>query len=373
MRLFSLLLVTILCATTAQADVQTRSFGKTKDGQETTLYTITNDSGASIALIDYGATIQSVVVPDKDGEMADVVFGFDGVAGYQSDANGYFGCTVGRYANRIAKGQFALDGKSYQLATNDGPNHLHGGVERSLDKVVWNAEPFASDNGEGVVFTYTSPDGEEGYPGELKSEVRFTLTADNEIVIEYVATTDAPTIINLTNHAYFNLAGAGAPTINDHVLTLGADSYTPVDDTLIPTGEIAKVAGTPFDFTNPETIGARVDELGSGEGAGYDHNFVLSSDKGDNGLRHAATLHDPESGRTLDVWTDQPGVQFYGGNFLAGQTGKGGKDYAYRSGLCLETQVYPDSPNKPDWPSPVLKPGGEYRHTCVYDFGIQGE
>ena len=293
------------------------------DGQPTTLYTVTNDAGVRLSLIDYGATIQSIVVPDRDGVLADVAFGFDSVAGYQSDANGYFGCTVGRYANRIANGRFELDGEGCQLATNDGPNHLHGGAERSFDKVVWEAEPFTSDEGDGVRFSYISPDGEEGYPGELTVEVRFTLTSDARIVIQYTATTDAPTVVNLTNHAYFNLAGAGAATINDHLLTIDADAYTPVDDTLIPTGEVASVAGTPFDFREPKAIGARVDQLGSGTGAGYDHNFVLRKKAGADGRRRAARLVDPSSGRTLEVGTDQPGLQFYGGNFLEGQAGKG--------------------------------------------------
>lgn len=346
-------------------------FGETEDGQAVHLLTLQNEAGTTLRLLTLGATLHSLEVPDRDGDLADVVFGFDDVSSYQGGDNQYFGCTTGRYANRIAKGRFTLDGQAHQLATNDGPNHLHGGAERSLDKVVWNAEPFTSGKGEGVAFTYTSPAGEENYPGELAIKVTYTLTNDNQVIINYHATTDAPTIINLTNHAYFNLAGAGSSTINDHTLRLYADGYTPVDETFIPTGKIAPVQDTPFDFRSSYRIGDRVDQLGEGEGAGYDHNFVLSSEAGGDGLRNAAKLHDPGSGRTLTVLTDQPGIQFYGGNFLKGQTGKAGKSYAHRSGCCLETQHYPDSPNKSDWPSVVLRPGETYRHTCIYAFSVE--
>ena len=359
-----------MLATPLLAETSKRRFGMTAAGESATLYTITNASGASISLTDYGATLQSVVMPDRAGQFADVAFGFDDVTGYESPANGYFGCTVGRYANRIAKGRFALDGVEHQLATNDGPNHLHGGAKRSFDKVIWRGTPFSSDAGQGVEFRYTSPDGEENYPGELTTLVRYTLTDDNRVVIEYEATTDAPTVVNLTNHAYFNLTAAGAETINDHVLQVYAEQYTPVDATLIPTGELAPVEETPFDFRQSTAIGERVDQLGSGVGVGYDHNFVLSGVAGDDGLRHAARLVSPVTGRSLDVWTDQPGLQFYGGNFLEGQSGKAGKTYAHRSGLCLETQVFPNSPNEPHWPSAVLRPGETYRHRCVYAFGV---
>jgi aldose 1-epimerase len=310
-----------------------------------------------------------------DGEKIDVAFGFDDVAGYESERNMYFGCTVGRYANRIGAGKFTLDGTEYQLFTNDGPNHLHGGNGRSLDKVVWAGEPFERDGERGVKFTYTSPDDEEGYPGKLEIAVTYTLTDKNEIRIAYEATTDKPTVINLTNHTYFNLAGHGAPTINDHVLTLHANQYTPVDDTLIPTGEIATVEGTPLDFREPTAIGERVDELTETSAKGYDHNFVLDrGDAEDGELVEAAVLVDPASGRMLTVYTDQPGIQFYGGNFLNGGAGKGGKTYAHRSACCLETQVFPDSPNKQDvegWTDCVLEPGETYTHTCVYAFGVK--
>lgn len=351
-------------ASNGLAEVKVSDFGKTVDGTPVEEFTLTNAAGTTVKLISRGATLKEWHVADKSGKVDDVVFGFDEIAGYESPANGYFGCTAGRVANRIAKGKFSLDGKDYTLATNDGPNALHGGAKRSLDKVVWQGKPFESANGEGVVFTYTSPDGEEGYPGALTSKVTYTLTDKNELRIDYEATTDKATPVNLTNHAYFNLAGAGAPTINDHEIKLEADRYTPVDATLIPTGELAPVKGTPFDFTEFHAIGERVDQLGTGTGAGYDHNFVLNNQDGDLAL--AATVRDPNSGRVLRVYTTEPGIQFYGGNFLTGQAGKGGKQYDYRSGMCLETQHYPDSINQKNFPPVVLRPGETYKHTCIY-------
>ncbi len=366
-RLTQALVVAILgfgAATIARAEVKVSDFGKTADGTPVKEYTLTNSSGVVVKLISRGATVKEWHVPDKNGEMADVVFGFDDIAGYESPANGYFGTTAGRVANRIAGGKFSLDGKQYTLAVNDGPNALHGGVKRSLDKVVWEGKPFESADGEGVVFTYTSPDGEEGYPGKLACKVTYTLTDKDELRINYQATTDQPTPVNLCNHSYFNLSGAGSPTINDHEIMIEADNYTPVDSTLIPTGEIAPVAGTPFDFREFHKIGERVDQLGTGTGAGYDHNFVLNNQDGDLAL--AAKVRDPKSGRVLSVYTTQPGLQFYGGNFLTGASGKDGKTYAYRSGLCLETQHYPDSINQKNFPSVVLRPGETYDQTCVY-------
>lgn len=356
------------------AGVKAADFGATADGASVQVYHVTNKNGMEVRLLSRGATLIGVDIPDGDKKV-DVVFGFDDVAGYESEGNMYFGSTVGRYANRIGKGKFTLDGKEYQLFTNDGPNHLHGGDGRALDKVVWAGEPFDNEaSGErGVKFSYTSPDGEENYPGALKASVTYTLTDDNKIRIEYSATTDKPTVINLTNHAYFNLAGQGSPTINDHVLTLHASHYTPVDDTLITTGEIAAVEGTPLDFRKATKIGERVEQLTNTSAKGYDHNFVIDEDAPREGnLVKAAELVEPESGRTLTVWTDQPGVQFYGGNFLNGGEGKGGVTYAHRSACCLETQVFPDSPNKQGkegWKSCVLKPGETYTHTCVYAFG----
>lgn len=351
-------------AASTHAEVKVSDFGKTADGTPVEEFTLTNDTGAIVKLISRGATLKEWHVPDKEGEVADVVFGFDDITGYESPANGYFGCTAGRVANRIAGGKFSIDGQSYTIATNDGPNALHGGLTRSLDKVVWKGAPFENADGEGVVFTYTSPDGEEGYPGNLACKVTYTLTDKNELRIDYEATTDKPTPVNLTNHAYFNLAGAGDETINDHELMLAADHYTPVDSTLIPTGEIAPVEGTPFDFREFHEIGERVDELGTGTGAGYDHNFVLNNQDGDLAL--AAQVRDPNSGRVLSVYTTEPGIQFYAGNFLTGATGKAGKKYPYRSGFCLETQHYPDSINQKNFPPIVLRPGETYKHTCVY-------
>ncbi len=358
----------------ATADVRAADFGKTADGASVQVYHVTNDAGMEIRLLSRGAALIGVDLPTGEGEeKVDVVFGFDDVAGYESERNMYFGCTTGRYANRIAGGKFTLDGTEYQLFTNDGPNHLHGGDGRSLDKVLWAGEPFERDGERGVKFSYTSPDDEEGYPGALAMTVTYTLTDKNEIRIEYAATTDKPTVINLTNHAYFNLAGHGAPTINDHVLTLNCSKYTPVDDTLITTGEIASVEGTPLDFRTPTAIGARVDELTNTSAKGYDHNFVIDRGNAAAGeLVKAAELVDPASGRTLTVFTDQPGVQFYGGNFLNGGAGKDGKTYSHRSACCLETQVFPDSPNKQGvegWTNCVLRPGETYKHVCVYAFG----
>jgi aldose 1-epimerase len=347
-----------------QAEVKVKDFGKTSDGATVKEYTLTNSEGAIVRLISRGATLTEWHVPDKSGKTTDVVFGFDDVAGYESKENGYFGATTGRVANRIAGGKFKIDGKEYQLAKNDGPNTLHGGVKRSLDKVVWQGKPFENEEGEGVVFTYVSPDGEEGFPGKLTTKVTYTLTDKNELKIDYEATTDKATPINLTNHAYFNLSGAGAPTILDHELKLAADHYTPIDDTLIPTGEIAPVEGTPFDFREFHKIGERVNQLNDKPGKGYDHNFVLNNQDGDLAL--AAEVREPKSGRVLKVFTTEPGVQFYGGNFLAGVKGKDGKPYAHRSGFCLETQHYPNSVNQTNFPNAVLKPGETYTQTCVY-------
>ncbi len=346
------------------AEVKVTDFGHTADGTPVKAYTITNRHGVKAKLISRGATLAEWHVPDKNGKMADVVFGFDDMAGYESKGNGYFGATVGRVANRIAGGKFAVDGQEYTLAKNDGPNTLHGGVKRSLDKVVWGARPFERPQGQGVSFKYVSPDGEEGFPGTLTIRVTYTLTEKNEIRIDYEAVTDKATPVNLTNHSYFNLSGAGSPTILDHEVMLAADRYTPIDETLIPTGELAPVAGTPFDFRQFHKIGERVDQLTDKPGKGYDHNFVLNNQDGKLAL--AAKVRDPKSGRVLSVFTTEPGIQFYGGNFLDGVKGKGGKAYNYRSGLCLETQHYPNSVNEPKFPSIILRPGKIYKHTCVY-------
>ena len=342
-----------------------RPFGATRDGRPTTLWTLTNGRLA-VDVTDRGATIVAARAPDRDGQLADVTLGFDDVAGYESDDNMYFGCTTGRVCNRIAGGCFTLDGRDHQLATNNGPNHLHGGVTRSLDKVLWQAEPL---DAAAVRFTYTSPDGEEGYPGELRVAVTFRVEDDDALRIDYEATTDAPTIVNLTNHAYWNLAGEGAASVLDHELRLHAARYTPVDDTLIPTGAINPVDGTPLDFRAAATLGARIAQLDGTAANGYDHNFVVDGD--DGGLRPAAELHHPGSGRTLRVETTEPGVQVYTGNFLAGGAGKGGSRYPARSGVCLETQHHPDSVHHPHFPTTRLDPGDKFASTTRYVFGVR--
>ena len=344
------------------AEVKVSNFGETADGKDVQAFTITGKNGVEVKLLSRGATLAEWLVPDKNGKLADCVFGFDDVAGYESKGNGYFGATVGRVGNRIAGGKFKLDGKEYTLTKNDGPNTLHGGGKRSFDKVIWTGMQNA--NSQGVTFKYVSPDGEEGFPGKLTARVTYTLNDKNELRIDYEAMTTKDTPINLTNHAYFNLSGAGSPTILDHELMLAADHYTPVDETLIPTGEIAPVEGTPLDFREFHKIGERVDQLNDKPGKGYDHNFVLNNQTGNLAL--AAKVRDPKSGRVLSVYTTEPGVQFYGGNFLDGVKGKGGKAYKYRSALCLETQHYPNSVNEPKFPSAILKPGKTYKHTCVY-------
>lgn len=348
----------------AFAEVKVSDFGTTRDGTPVKQFTLTNANGDVVKLLSYGATLQAWDVPDKNGHVDDVVFGFDDVAGYQSDANQFFGATVGRVANRIAGGKFTVDGKEYTLAKNDGPNTLHGGVKRSLDKVVWQGKAVGSDAGDAVEFTYTSPDGEEGFPGDLSVKVTYTLTDKDALRIDYEATTDKATPVNLCNHAYFNLSGAGSPTILDHEVKLNADHYTPVDDTLIPTGEIAPVEGTVFDFRDFHAIGERVAQLDDQPGGGYDHNFALNSQ--DGSLALAAVVRDPKSGRELQVFTTEPGIQFYVGNFLRGDKGKGGKPYAYRSGFCLETQHFPNAVNEPKFAPIILHPGETYKHTCVY-------
>lgn len=361
--LLTMLIVAWGSACAAAADL------KTKEGKEVNVYTLQNKNGMVAKLSTLGATLTHLFVPGKDGQTVDVVLGFDDPAGYQSDRNQYFGCTTGRVANRIAKGTFTLDGVTYKLAINNDPNHLHGGVERSLDKVVWDAEPVKQDGSQGVRFRYQSPDGEEGYPGMLDVTVTYTLTDANELRIDYLATTDKATPVNLTNHSYFNLAGAGAETVLDHLLTIHADRYTVTDETQIPTGEIAPVAGTPLDFRTEHRVGERIEALFDTPALGYDHNYVLNRE-GD-GLITAAVVSHSASGRVMTVKTTEPGVQLYTGNHLFGQEGKGGKTYPKRSALCLETQHFPDSVNHPEFPSTILRPGKEYRQTTVYAFSVE--
>ncbi|MEM9186743.1 MAG: aldose epimerase family protein [Planctomycetota bacterium] len=350
--------------------IEQQDFGATAQGESVTRFTLASPGGVAIQLINRGATLVAADVPDRNGEPADVVLGFDTLAGYESGNNAYCGCTVGRYANRIAGGRFSLDGVEYELLANNGPNALHGGGAGSLNKAVWEAKPVDAPRARGVVFRHKSPAGEEGYPGELAVQVTYTLTDDNRVVIDYRATSDAATPVNLTNHAFFNLAGAGEGTIDQHLLRLNCDRYTPVDDTSIPTGEIAGVAGTPFDFRRPRPIGERLAELLPTPQRGYDHNFVVNQTPGER-LALAAELHEPVSGRLLKVSTTQPGVQVYSGNFLAEHLGKRGKAYAARGGCCLETQHFPDSPNQPAFPSSILRPGEVYEHTCAYAFSVR--
>mgnify|MGYP006199544095 CR=1 FL=1 len=345
-------------------------FGTAPGGEAVHAFILRSRSGVEVRAATYGGILLSIRVPDREGRFDDVTLGFDTLDRYVGENDPYFGALIGRYANRIAGGRFTLDGRAYRLAVNNGPNHLHGG-ERGFDRVVWNAAPFAGEGRRGVVFAYTSPDGEEGYPGTLRVKVAYTLTDDDALVLDYEATTDAATPVNLTQHTYFNLAGPGTRDILDHVLTINADAFTPVDSTLIPTGELRPVEGTPFDFRQPTPIGARIgaDDEQIRFGLGYDHNFVLQrEDAGADALVLAARVTEPESGRVMEVYTTEPGLQFYSGNFMDGQTGKGGIPMNFRTGLCLETQVFPDSPNQPHFPSTRLDPGQTYVNRIVLRF-----
>jgi aldose 1-epimerase len=349
-------------------NVTSAPFGTTKGGQAVSLFTLTNAAGHQVKVTNYGGTVTNILVPDQAGQLGDVVLGFDSLGEYE-EKSPYFGCITGRYANRIAKGKFTLDGKTYTLATNNGPNHLHGG-KVGFDKKVWAAQPFQTGSSVGVHFSYTSPDGEEGYPGALTTKVTYSWNNDSELKIEYTATTDAPTVLNLTNHSYFNLAGGSRPIL-DHVLTLHSDGFTATDATAIPTGEIRPVAGGPFDFTSPERIGARIDapDQQIKFGGGYDHNFVVRGTPGR--LRPCAEVFEPTTGRTLTILTDQPAVQLYTGNFLNNLKGRGGVIYNKRHAFCLETQHYPDSPNQPAFPSTVLRPGETFNSVTVHQFGVR--
>lgn len=346
-----------------------KAFQQTIDGKQTNLYTLKNKD-MQVAITNYGARVVSILVPDKNSKLTDVVVGQDNVQAYTDGGDTYFGAIVGRYGNRIAKGKFKLDGKEYTLATNNGANHLHGG-KKGFSRQVWDAQPVGDTS---LVLTYVSKDGEEGYPGTLTSKVTYTVTANNELKIDYNATTDKKTVINLTNHSYFNLNGQGSGTINNHTLQINADNCTPVDSTLIPLGKIAPVANTPLDFRTAKTIGERVNDTGNIQikyGLGYDHNFVLNPNKG-GGLNKAAEAIGDQSGIVMDVYTLEPGVQFYGGNFMTGNHSlKNGKKDDYRTAFCLETQHYPDSPNQPSFPSTTLEPGKEYKTTTVYAFSVK--
>lgn len=342
----------------SNATIKQEAWGEA-DGKKVSLYTLTNNKGMEIKIANYGGTVTSWFAPDRNGNMADIVLGFDNLNDYLAGPP-YFGALIGRYGNRIAKGTFTLDGATYTLATNNAPNHLHGG-NKGFDKVVWDAEIDTTQTPSVLRLSYLSKDGEEGYPGNLKAIVTYQLTDDNELVIHYEATTDKATPVNLTNHSYFNLTGDFNKTILDHTLMINADRYTPVDNTLIPTGELKAVTGTPFDFTKPEKIGSRIDQVPGG----YDHNFVLTNQNGTLAL--AAVLYDSASGRKLETYTTEPGIQFYTGNFLDGSLkAPDGTPYNKHTGMCLETQHYPDSPNEPEFPSTILQPGATYSTTTKY-------
>jgi aldose 1-epimerase len=344
--------------------ISNERFGITPAGENVEIFSLSNEMGMEIRITNYGGIITAINVPDRSGRVGDVVLGHDSLEGYLNRSR-YFGALIGRYANRIARGRFVLNGCEYQLATNNGPNHLHGGL-KGFDKVVW----AVSQVRDALQLSYSSKDGEEGYPGNVRATVSYSLTEANELRIQYLATTDADTIINLTNHSYFNLAGGG--TVLGHEVTINADAFTPVDKTLIPTGEIRAVEHTPMDFTAATAIGARIDDDDEQlrNCGGYDHNFVLQPSSGT--LRTAATVYDPKTGRILEVSTTQPGLQFYSGNFLDGSIiGKEGRAYVKRSGCCFETQHFPDSPNHPNFPSTVLRPGEQYQHTTVFKFSAE--
>lgn len=347
-------------------DVTQRSFGTMPDGGRVSAYELTNAKGMRARVMNYGAILVSLEVPDREGKLGDIALGFDDLDSYLK-RNPMFGATVGRYANRIEGAKFTLDGVEHKLTPNSGKNHIHGGRNKRFDKIMWNAHSFSSDEHAGVRFTYLSADGDEGFPGNLKCSVTYVLTNGNELKIGYEATTDKPTIVNLTNHSYFNLAGAGSGDVLDHEMLINADYYTPGDKALIPTGEIHSVKGTPLDFTEPKTIGARIEQLT--QTGGYDHNYVLKNS--DGSLVLAAEVCEPKSGRVMTVYTTEPGMQFYTANGMGGIKGKTGKVYDRHNGFCLETQHFPDSPNKPHFPSTVLRPGEKYSTMTVFSFSIR--
>ncbi|MDB4291885.1 galactose mutarotase [Maribacter sp.] len=350
-----------------------KNFETQIDGKQTRLYTLTNGNGVEITFTDYGQHLVSLYVPDRNGNFEDVVLGFNTIDAYVNGGGAYMGSVIGRYGNRINKGKFALDGIAYTLAQNNNSNHLHGGL-KGFNAVVWDAKQLSDSE---IEFQRISPDMEEGYPGNLKVKVDYKVTDSNELIITYRAVTDKTTVVNLTHHSFFNLAGEGNGTVDDHRMMINADSFTPVDAGLIPTGEIKKVADTPFDFRKLKPIAQDIEAEDQQLffGKGYDHNFVLNQEpRNENGLVLAARVEDPKSGRTLEVFTDEPGIQFYGGNFLKGEDkGKSGKPYVFRGSFCLETQHFPDSPNQPNFPSTVLMPNEIYTSVCVYKFGVVAE
>lgn len=365
------IMITSACSeqTNSLSKVNRKDFQTVVDGKNTDLFILKNKNGLEMTVTNYGARVVEFFAPDRSGNFEDIVLGHDNIDKYVNfTGERFLGATIGRFGNRIADGRFTLDGVDYQLTINDGPNSLHGG-EKGFDRVVWDTKQV---NPQMLEFTYRSADGEQGYPGSLDVKMTYELTDDNEFVVTHRAVTDKKTVINLTHHSFFNLHGAGNGTINDHVLMLNADKFTPVDDVLIPTGEQLPVEGTPMDFRNPTPIGNRVndDYQQLKYGRGYDHNWILSR-KTPKELELAATVYEPESGRFMEVYTTEPGIQFYGGNFFDGEVGKNNKKYEHRASLALETQHFPDSPNHPDFPSTVLSPGEEYEHICIYKVTVK--
>lgn len=366
----TILIVVVSCENPSQPKlINNESFAGIVDGNEVKLYTLKNENGLVTQITNYGGRVVSLWIPDKNGKFDDVVLGYESIEKYLNSNEPYFGALIGRYGNRIGRGMFELNDTVYKLAKNDnGKNHLHGGV-KGFNNVVWDAR---QPDLQTLILHYISRNMEEGYPGNLEVTVEYSLTNDNELRIDYDASTDKQTPVNLTHHSFFNLKGAGSGSINDHILKINAGSYTPVDEELIPTGEIIPVEGTPMDFREPKPIGKQINEKFEQFefGKGYDHNWVVNSSV--DGLKFAAKVIEPKSGRTLEVYTNEPGLQFYGGNFLNGSdTGKEGKVYSYRSAFCLETQHFPDSPNQPGFPSVILKPGEKYKSVCVYKFGVE--
>jgi len=357
-------------AMTPSVSIKSEPYGTMPNGQAVQQYTLSNEAGMSIDIITYGGIITSWTAPDQEGNFENIALGFDGLDQYL-ESSPYFGALIGRYGNRIAKGQFSLNGEEYQLATNDGPNHLHGGP-KGFDKVLWTAKTSQDDSSASLILSYLSEDMEEGYPGNLNTTVTYTLTADNELRVAYEATTDKTTVVNLTQHTYFNLSGDFSEKILDHEVMINADTYLPVDKTLIPNGELRPVDGTPFDFREAKAIGAEIGAQNTQleRGNGYDHCWVLNNQ---GGMRKVATAYHPESGRFLEISTDEPGIQFYTGNFLDGTlpVANGAGNYEFRTGFCLETQHYPDTPNQPDFPSVTLEPGETYQTTTSFKFSTK--
>jgi aldose 1-epimerase len=368
---FAMMLISLGGERVEAGTMKKTAFGKTAAGKGADLYVLTNKNGVEVAITNYGATVVSIKVPDRNGKVDDVALGYDTVAGYETDKS-FLGCTVGRYANRIALGKFTLDGKTYTLAKNNGENHLHGGV-KGFNRYVWRAKDVSTKDVPAVRMSYVSADGEEGYPGKLSVDVTFSLTDQNELKIDYSGTTDKPTVVNLTNHSYFNLAGHASGDVLGQELMIAAEKFTPIDAGAIPLAANRPVEGTPFDFRQSTAIGARIghDDEQLKVGKGYDHNFVLATTMRTK-PELAARAYDPKSGRVMEVWTTEPGVQLYTANYMDGTAkGKGGAVYNYRNAFCLETEHWPDSPNRPDFPSTVLRPKEQYRTTTIYKFSTK--